>query len=149
MSDDPFSGSTLPNPPPNSFRDFEKLIGIANTQTHISASDLPLPRWYSAVREKPLNDFSVEDLAIACRQKLFPQFVLPEVISRLNKDPAVGKKYDWELLLSTRSIPQKYWTEHEVERLALIQIMKTSLDSMDSTTREDIKRFLEANGATS
>lgn len=131
---------------PKSFEDLEEILGIQTPAASTSGSDMPLPKWYGITRKKPLDALSIEDLSIACRQRLFPQVVVPLVLKRLQEDPAAGEKYDWELLLSTRSVPQAYWTEHAEELRSLANIMEDSLAAMDNETRRDILSFMRHVG---
>lgn len=59
------------------FKDLEAVQGINESLSDSHEKDYPLPLWYLSVREKPLKDFSIEDLCISCRQNLFIEVTVP------------------------------------------------------------------------
>jgi len=81
----------------------------------------PLEIWYARVRDIPISEFSIFDLARSCRQKLYLEHIVPVALSRLAEDPCAGELYDGELALAFQSIPGSYWDQHRDE-------MKTYLD---------------------
>jgi hypothetical protein len=64
------------------------------------------------VRDTPLSEFADEDLCKACRQELYPKWVVPHAISRLKVNPFVGERYEGELIVALDSIPNDFWREH-------------------------------------
>jgi hypothetical protein len=127
---------------PSSFEEWEASLNAKLPMLNRTQSAMPLPRWYEKVRTKLVSELSVEDLCIACRQKIFLVGIVPEALGRLRRDPAAGEKYDWELLYAISSISKKYWEEHEDQRLVVLEIARKSVASMGVKTRNEIESLI-------
>jgi hypothetical protein len=94
---------------------FREIERPANASCAPVKADLAssLTRWYDAVRDKPLSDFSDEDLCRAVRQELHLGYVLPMAMARLSQQPLAGDMYDGELLVAVASIAVDVWQKHQ------------------------------------
>jgi hypothetical protein len=86
----------------------------------------------------PLNDFSVFDLARACRQKLYLEFVVPYALIALEQNVAAGELYDGELAAAIASIPASFWREHPPLTCSMIPIMERA--AADQTLVDDARQ---------
>lgn len=111
------------------FRAIAKQIGLVINEP--LPQDYPLEQWFSSVYDRPLSDFSEDDLAIACRQEIFPEYVVPYCLTILGKDPSAGARYDGELLLSLKNIPSEIWRKHNDYKTRLIKIAKAAYEATD------------------
>jgi CDI immunity proteins len=87
-----------------------------------TGEEYPLPAWYRAVRETPLEELGVEDVCKACRQQIHLQHVVPMSIRILKSEPLAEEMYDGELLVSLKSVPSDYWSSHVTEATELKSI---------------------------
>jgi CDI immunity proteins len=65
-----------------------------------------LDEWYLSIRDIPLYDLPIGDIARSLRQSLYPDFVVPVAIRHLRENPLAGHLYDGELLVSLRNGPK-------------------------------------------
>ena len=84
---------------------FRTLDGNGKLPSENSA----LKDWYISVRDVPVPDMSIFDLARACRQNLFLEAVVPISIQTLGQDVLAGELYDGELVSALMHIPDDYW----------------------------------------
>ena len=65
------------------------------------------------LRQKPLQDYSIEDLRIMIGQNLSLEYLVPLAIDRLSKDIlAEGDMYQGDLLKAVLTVKAKYWKEN-------------------------------------
>jgi hypothetical protein len=106
-----------------SFQDLDRRQGLSgNLGPPVFPSSLIL--WYHRIYEVPLSQFTIEDLARACRQDLHPEHVLPLALAELEKKPLAGEFYDGELLCSLLGRPPddwKPWPDHLQRLLEIIR----------------------------
>jgi hypothetical protein len=113
-----------------------------------SNRDVPPPTsalaiWYIDIRDTEISELSDNDLARACRQKLFPNAVVPiclERLERLTSDPLKRDLYDGEMLVSLNSTPSEYWAEHQREAERLDEIIDKVLS--DGSYDDDRKELM-------
>ena|ERR1700722_464020 len=74
--------------------------------------EFPLPAWYRAVRDTPLEDLTIEDICRACRQHIHLEEVVPIGLRLLQIDALTGEMYDGELLASLEPVAVEYWSAH-------------------------------------
>jgi len=86
--------------------------------------EYPLPAWYRAVSETPLDELGVEDICKACRQQVHLEHVVPLALRILKTEPLAGEMYDGELLVSLKSAPSDYWIAHQDEVSSLKSIIE-------------------------
>lgn len=89
-----------------------------------------LDAWYRSIRDIPLGKLPIADVARACRQSLFPDYVVPAAIRHLRENPLAGDLYDGELLVSLRNVAGSFWGRREDLRSELSKIL-ASLDMND------------------
>ena len=111
------------------FRDIERQLGIAD-EPRVPRESLEV--WYESVRVTPIVDFGVEDV--------YPEYVVPEAIRRLQNDPRAGEKYDGELLVALGSIPCNYWAKNGEQSRILRGILNT-LTGTDADLAADVARL--------
>jgi CDI immunity proteins len=76
-----------------------------------------------ALRQKPIRQFTVEDLRISLGQRMGAEFLTPLALDRLEVDPfAEDDFYAGDLLVSVMDLPAEYWAAHpkEASRMAAI-----------------------------
>jgi hypothetical protein len=110
------------------------------------AWDSSLSHWYDLVRDKRIDDFSDEDLSIASRQALHLDYVVPAAIARLQHDPLAGEKYDGELIVALKSVPDTYWATNSLHANKLKQILLSVQNSVESALSSDIADLLPKLG---
>lgn len=123
------------------FKQIEKLKGIKELPNN-EFREYPLPAWYGAVRTKPLDKFSVEDLCKACRQNIYPEFVVPAALVRLKSRPLAGYLYNGELVVAMKGVRKSYWSQHIEEANLLKQIVHQSLGRFDPDVQEDAEELI-------
>jgi hypothetical protein len=127
-------------------RQIEQSLGIPDALPEPSSA---LEKWYASVRDKRVADFEIRDLCIACRQNLYPEYVVPIAIRKLSSAPLVGHKYDGELLLSLRGIPNEYWTTHpeQAEKVrAIFNLVHDLLGNEFKAFAEELIAAIEVAG---
>ena len=104
--------------------------------------EFPLQEWFRAVYEKPLGEFSLHDVARACAQGLYVEYIVPLALDALGDDPLAGDLYDGDLMSSLSSVPADFWRTHELLRDSLLAIVKPFLAELDEE-REIAERLLK------
>ena len=121
------------------FRQIEQILQIKDEGKQPKES---LEIWYESVRDKILRDFSVEDICKACRQKLYPDYIVPHAIARLQSDSFAGEMYDGELLVSLTKIGAEYWQIHDDQANTLKQIIASLPGNIDDDLGNDVKNLM-------
>lgn len=122
-------------------RTFAEVDGL-DSETEAMSPSSSLDEWYARVRNVPIDEMDVGDLARACRQKLHLRLVMPVVANHLRIDPLAGDIYDGELVNSLLLIPKSYWKENPTDAADLRNIaLKTA--NLEDDVRES---FLELKG---
>ena len=103
--------------------------------------EYPLPAWYRAVSETPLDELGLEDICKACRQQVHLEHVVPLALRILKTEPLAGDMYDGELLVSLKSAPLDYWPVHQDEVSSLKSIIVAI--SRSENTGDDLRRDLQ------
>ncbi len=128
---------------------FRQLESPNDPNPNANTGDSPLERWYRSVRDKPIGEFSYNDLCKACRQELYPEAVIPRVIEVLRKDPLAGEKYDGEMLVALKSINRQFWAIHPSQAKEIATIARSVIGQVDSelqTELEELIALLEKSG---
>lgn len=123
----------------NTFRDIERQLGIKDEPIQPRSS---LEIWYESVRDKPIRDFSVDDLCRACRQKLYPSQVVPIALDRLHEDSLAGHQFDGELLCALRRTPVEFWETNVDQARSLRRIISCMTTIDDDELKGDIAEIL-------
>jgi hypothetical protein len=76
---------------PLSFRSLDESEGIYWTTP--LPQEWPLEKWLAAVYDLPLEAFTLEDLAKACRQHIHLSHIVPLCLDVLLRDPVAGELY--------------------------------------------------------
>jgi CDI immunity proteins len=98
-----------------------------------------LDEWYRSIRDIPLDDLPIGDVARSLRQSLFPDFVVPVAIRHLRENPLAGDFYDGELLASLRNVGRDFWRRREELRSQLAGLLaKIDTCELDVDAASDI-----------
>ena len=79
-----------------------------------------------ALRRKPLQDFTIEDLRIMIGQNFSLEYLVPLAIKRLQHNPlAAGDFYEGDLLASVLRVESSFWQRHPDLRCTITDIVDT------------------------
>jgi hypothetical protein len=100
------------------------------------------------LRQKPLNQFTVEDLRIMIGQQISLPILIPLAVERLESEPlAEGSHYPGDLLAMVLKVDESFWTAHSdsFERVRrVLGRVRDSLASLDEMTARTVKELLES-----
>jgi hypothetical protein len=113
------------------FAILDRQKGFANLPP-AKDEEYPLPAWYRAVCETPLDELGLEGICKACRQQIHLEHVVPLALRILKAEPLAGEMYDGELLVSLKSVPLDYWPAHHDHVLPLKPIVEVACQNMNS-----------------
>lgn len=117
-----------------------------------------LSSWYDSIRGKRLTELTDGDVARLLRQKMYPEFIVPEATRRLMMNPFAGELFDGEMLEKVSQIPASFWKrEPELMKEArmLIQVLldgdiPNPVNELDEVDREEffdnVQRLKESLG---
>jgi hypothetical protein len=125
---------------------FHQLESQRDRELVDHSGDTPLERWYRSVRDKPIGEFSYNDLCKACRQQLYPEAVVPVAIETLRKDPLAGELYDGELLVAMKFIDRQYWSAHPSQAAEIAIIAKSIMKQADDELRTQLRELIALLG---
>jgi hypothetical protein len=97
---------------------FRQLDGNVETRP----PEWPLEIWYEKVRDIPLSEMEVEDLARACRQELYLEEIIPLCLEKLEEDPLAGELYDGEMVVALKGVGKEYWQQHPDKRKRFLEL---------------------------
>ena len=84
------------------------------------------------LRNKPLGEFTVEDLRIMIGQNIGLNYLVPLAIIQLNSQPlAEGSYYPGDLLCSVLRVELGYWKRHPSQRQEVREIADRSFRELD------------------
>jgi hypothetical protein len=114
--------------------DLEKYDGIIY-DPNVDIEQYALPSWYNKVRNNRIIDLEDNDIAICIRQSILLNYIVPEALTRLFKDPTIGHQYDGEVITALSRINDCFWKNNftlikETQRL-LDEIISGKLISKD------------------
>ena len=114
-----------------------------------SGEDFPLPTWYRKVRDVPLDELGLEDVARACRQQIHLNHTVPLALKFLETDPLSGEMYDGELLVSLNSVPVDFWHKELKQAAKLKAIIGEAMgdERITDDVREDAQMLLNTISA--
>jgi hypothetical protein len=121
---------------------FRQLESPNDPNPSANTGDSPLEKWYRSVRDKPIGEFSYNDLCKACRQQLYPEAVVPIAIETLRKDPLAGELYDGELLIAMKSVDRQYWLVHLSQAAEIATIAKSIMRQVDDESRTELEELI-------
>ncbi|RWL85274.1 MAG: hypothetical protein EOR67_11080 [Mesorhizobium sp.] len=85
-----------------------------------------------ALRRKPLNTLTDEELRLAVGQGIGLEWLVPLMLQRLTENPfRAGDLFEGDLLASLARVPSSYWTEHPAEKAVLANKIMTAALSDD------------------
>lgn len=122
------------------FRDLESSPVSGDEQS-------ALGEWYASVRDMPIRELGVDDLARACRQGLYLDHVVPVALSVLRDDVKAGYQYDGELASVLTRLPLPFWRSNEDFLQSAVDVLKHGMSDLDEDVRKEVEEFLIANSA--
>lgn len=97
-----------------------------------------------ALRQKPLSEFSVEDLRIMIGQQLGLQHLVPMALDHLERDPFVaGDFYKGDLLNVVAELSSAYWLTHPADARRMSEIADQAKRKLMKRTVGDIRARLD------
>jgi|SRR5215831_8336430 len=91
--------------------------------------------------EKPLKDFTTEDLRIMIGQEIGIELLAPMALERLADNPFhQGDYYPGDLLMNLLRLPAGFWHKHPDLRWELAAIVQSAVSAIDHLLPE-IRRF--------
>ena len=99
-----------------------------------------LVRTCHSLREKPLEDFTPEDLRIMIGQQFYLPYLIPIALEFLDTDIlSSGDMYDGDLLCILLGIDRVYWRAYPQQRILLLKMIEEQWNSlMDEDLIEEI-----------
>ncbi len=109
--------------------------------------DWPLEKWFAAMFDVPIEDFSVFNLARSCRQNMYVDEVMPYCLTALDTNPLAGELYNGELLVAVITLCTDYWKTHFDQRDAVVTVcyrafMQNDEDDQDWKLAEQIESWV-------
>ncbi|MER8451687.1 contact-dependent growth inhibition system immunity protein [Mesorhizobium sp. M0296] len=105
-----------------------------------------------ALRRKPLNTLTDEELRLAVGQGIGLEWLVPLMLQRLAENPfRAGDFFEGDLLASLARVPSSYWTEHPAEKTVLAtEIMTAALsdDRLPDMTKETKQAVADLRAAS-
>ena len=124
-----------------SFADLELQIPDAQVASG-GDQESALSDWYAHVRRSPIAELPVEDVARACRQLVFLDYVVPRAVEILKEDVCAGGLYEGELVVALTSLTKTFWGAHPALSVVLSEILSSSLNAFDADVKEEARRLL-------
>lgn len=123
-----------------------KLIGNINT-TKDPGQQSPLEIWFENIIDITIDEFTVEDLCRAIRQKVSIGHLMPRVLEVLTEDPLAGEFYDGELIAALSMMKKNDLKDHlniffEIKKL-LNHIPKSDIDDKLKIDIVNFNKLLE------
>ncbi|MDF7810910.1 contact-dependent growth inhibition system immunity protein [Hymenobacter sp. YC55] len=100
----------------------------AESELDSNQQEYPLARRCSELREKPLKNYTVEDLRLMIGQGIGLSWLVPVAIEKLAENLfSEGDFYPGDLLINVLRIETNYWITHARERAALLRLLEEKL----------------------
>ena len=100
--------------------DIETCLGITEP---VIDSSYSLPKWYERIRSLKIGDLTDGDLARMLRQDLYVEYILLEVLERLESNPLTGEMYEGELITAFSKVKTAYWVQSDEVKGGLLSIV--------------------------
>jgi hypothetical protein len=118
-------------------RSLDELEGVAWGQ---SEYDSALVLTCHRLRQKPLLQFTVEDLRVMIGQDIGLPFLIPLAIEELEKDPfACGDFYPGDLLNAVLRIQSVFWEDHVQLSKRLYELVQRLKFDSDGPMAKDLE----------
>ncbi len=108
-----------------------------------SDGEFPVPAWYRQIYTTRLRDFAIEDVCRACRQRIYPEHMVPIACAHLEKDPLAGEMYDGELADALCSLDVGFWVAHPDLRDRVRILGETASPKVPPEGRRYLEELLE------
>jgi hypothetical protein len=93
--------------------------------------------WYLRVRDTRLDELTVEDLCIACQQRIHLAGVVPYAICVLRNDLAAGERFDGELVDALADLEPTFWETFP----ALAESLRLTVQGQIGRVSEEVRQF--------
>jgi hypothetical protein len=101
-----------------------------------------LSEWYRSICEIPLNQLSSSDIALACRQDIHRDVVVPIALELLEDSIAESGMYDVDLLTSLINILPAFWVKHDSLLQPLKLMIQNGRDAFPPDILKEAREFL-------
>ena len=102
-------------------KSLSQLLGALAKDTTDSSA---LATTCRSLYEKPLKDFTVENLRVMIGQGIGPEFLIPLAVERLRENPFVeGDYYPGDLLAAVMRVESSFWQTHQDSYWAVSEIV--------------------------
>jgi hypothetical protein len=104
-------------------------------------SDTGLVKRCTALRRKPLQQYTIEDLRVMIGQKFGLEFLIPLALERLQDDPlASGDCYPGDLLAATMRVNVEYWSDH-LDQQEILDSIVSNLSELPPYFEREIEAY--------
>jgi hypothetical protein len=103
-----------------------------------------LVRTAHALRRKPVDELTPEDLRLLIAQRVGLDALVPRALTQLERDPMLeGDYYPGDVLVAVLRVPESYWSAKPTERLRLQRVL-AAVEQPDSGLAAQIRAFEES-----
>jgi hypothetical protein len=96
----------------------------------LNSADTSLVKSCATLRNKVLQEYTVEDLRLSIGQGIGLLWLIPLALVRLQQNLlSEGDYYPGDLLKSVSQVPDSYWREHLTALRIFVQLLETNLST--------------------
>lgn len=101
----------------------------------------PLSIWHEKVRLKKIRNLSLLDLARCLRQDVYVEYIIPEVLHRLWRDPMSGD-IPGEIVNALLRIDDSFWREHSNLKEYTSELVNAILDGQITSPDYQLEEWI-------
>jgi predicted Rdx family selenoprotein len=85
---------------------------------------------------------SPSDLAKACRQDVWTEYVVPTALEQIRQNPKAGGLYEGELVVALKLIRADFWPDHKDLATKVRDVVERTLAHLDDEVRQEVQELL-------